>query len=138
MEAMRKSLNTSLSDSLSTARVFGIPLEEVQHSGQPGHEVPLLVRSIVEYIEEHGESEGKPGDSWYFLSSLYLFLTVIIDSSIIVTEMTPGIEMKTRKRPESANLSFESWFYEVSYPFRQMKMLRIHMHTYIKIYSRIY
>ncbi|KAF4104654.1 hypothetical protein G5714_013985 [Onychostoma macrolepis] len=51
---MRKSLNTSLSDSLSTARVFGIPLEEVQHSGQPGHEVPLLVRSIVEYIEEHG------------------------------------------------------------------------------------
>lgn len=51
---MRKSLNTSLSDSLSSARVFGIPLEEVQHSGQPGHEVPLLVRSIVEYIEEHG------------------------------------------------------------------------------------
>lgn len=54
MEAMRKSLSTSLSDSLSTTRVFGIPLEEVQHSGQPGHEVPLLVRSIVEYIEEHG------------------------------------------------------------------------------------
>ncbi|XP_051513529.1 protein FAM13B isoform X2 [Myxocyprinus asiaticus] len=51
---MRKGLSTSLSDSLSTARVFGIPLEEVQHSGQPGHEVPLLVRSIVEYIEEHG------------------------------------------------------------------------------------
>ncbi|XP_016429366.1 protein FAM13B-like [Sinocyclocheilus rhinocerous] len=51
---MRKSLNTSLSDSLSAARVFGMPLEEVQHSGQPGHEVPLLVRSIVEYIEEHG------------------------------------------------------------------------------------
>ncbi|XP_056625340.1 protein FAM13B isoform X4 [Triplophysa dalaica] len=51
---MRKSLSTSLNDSLSTARVFGIPLEEVHHSGQPGHEVPLLVRSIVEYIEEHG------------------------------------------------------------------------------------
>ncbi|XP_073676109.1 protein FAM13B isoform X2 [Garra rufa] len=51
---MRKSLSTSLSESLSTTRVFGIPLEEVQHSGQPGHEVPLLVRSIVEYIEEHG------------------------------------------------------------------------------------
>ncbi|KAI2656733.1 Protein FAM13B [Labeo rohita] len=51
---MRKSLSTSLSDSLNTTRVFGIPLEEVQHSGQPGHEVPLLVRSIVEYIEEHG------------------------------------------------------------------------------------
>ncbi len=85
---MRKSLNTSLSDSLSSARVFGIPLEEVQHSGQPGHEVPLLVRSIVEYIEEHGESGGKPGDSWYFLSSLYSFLAVITDGSIIVTEMT--------------------------------------------------
>ncbi|XP_067314116.1 protein FAM13B isoform X2 [Pseudorasbora parva] len=51
---MRKSLSTSLSDSLGTARVFGIPLEEVQHSGQPGQEVPLLVRSLVEYIEEHG------------------------------------------------------------------------------------
>ncbi|KAL7863029.1 hypothetical protein SRHO_G00120130 [Serrasalmus rhombeus] len=51
---MRKSLSPSLSDSLNTARVFGIPLEEVQQSGQPGHEVPLLVRTIVEYIEEHG------------------------------------------------------------------------------------
>ncbi|XP_060741115.1 protein FAM13B isoform X2 [Tachysurus vachellii] len=51
---MRKSLSRNLSESLSTARVFGIPLEEVQQSGQPGHEVPLLVRTIVEYIEEHG------------------------------------------------------------------------------------
>ncbi|XP_053487019.1 protein FAM13B isoform X4 [Ictalurus furcatus] len=51
---MRKSLSRTLSESLSTARVFGIPLEEVQQSGQPGHEVPLLVRTIVEYIEEHG------------------------------------------------------------------------------------
>lgn len=54
MEAMRKSLSPSLNDSLNTARVFGIPLEEVQQSGQPGQEVPLLVRTIVEYIEEHG------------------------------------------------------------------------------------
>ncbi|XP_026991815.2 protein FAM13B isoform X2 [Tachysurus fulvidraco] len=51
---MRKSLSRNLSESLSTARVFGIPLEEVQQSGQPGQEVPLLVRTIVEYIEEHG------------------------------------------------------------------------------------
>ncbi|XP_015205264.1 protein FAM13B isoform X2 [Lepisosteus oculatus] len=51
---MRKSLSPSLSDSLSTTRVFGIPLEEVQQSGQPGQEVPLLVKHIVEYIEEHG------------------------------------------------------------------------------------
>ncbi|XP_026773395.1 protein FAM13B isoform X5 [Pangasianodon hypophthalmus] len=51
---MRKSLSHTLSESLSTARVFGIPLEEVQQSGQPGHEVPLLVRTIVDYIEEHG------------------------------------------------------------------------------------
>ncbi|XP_072520406.1 protein FAM13B isoform X2 [Salminus brasiliensis] len=51
---MRKSLSPSLNDSLNTARVFGIPLEEVQQSGQPGQEVPLLVRTIVEYIEEHG------------------------------------------------------------------------------------
>lgn len=57
VEAMRKSLSRTLSESLSTARVFGIPLEEVQQSGQPGHEVPLLVRTIVEYIEEHGEWE---------------------------------------------------------------------------------
>uniref|UniRef100_W5N378 Family with sequence similarity 13 member B n=1 Tax=Lepisosteus oculatus TaxID=7918 RepID=W5N378_LEPOC len=54
VEAMRKSLSPSLSDSLSTTRVFGIPLEEVQQSGQPGQEVPLLVKHIVEYIEEHG------------------------------------------------------------------------------------
>ncbi|MBN3305872.1 FA13B protein, partial [Amia calva] len=51
---MRKSLSPSLSDSLGTTRVFGIPLEEVPQSGQAGQEVPLLVKHIVEYIEEHG------------------------------------------------------------------------------------
>lgn len=55
VEAMRKSLSTSPSDSLTPARVFGVPLDVVQQSGQPGQEVPLLVRHIVEYIEEHGE-----------------------------------------------------------------------------------
>ncbi|XP_045064219.1 protein FAM13B isoform X2 [Coregonus clupeaformis] len=51
---MRKSLSPSPSDSLTPARVFGVPLDEVQQRGQPGQEVPLLVRHIVEYIEEHG------------------------------------------------------------------------------------
>ncbi|MBN3272860.1 FA13B protein, partial [Polyodon spathula] len=53
---MRKSLSPALStcDSLSTARVFGVPLEELQQDGQPGQEVPVLVKRIVEYIEEHG------------------------------------------------------------------------------------
>ncbi|XP_041078938.1 protein FAM13B-like isoform X4 [Polyodon spathula] len=56
VEAMRKSLSPALStcDSLSTARVFGVPLEELQQDGQPGQEVPVLVKRIVEYIEEHG------------------------------------------------------------------------------------
>ncbi|KAJ8254988.1 hypothetical protein GJAV_G00199650 [Gymnothorax javanicus] len=51
---MRKSLCPSLGDPLNTGRVFGVPLEEVQQSGQPGQGVPLLVKHIVEYIEEHG------------------------------------------------------------------------------------
>ncbi|XP_064184104.1 protein FAM13B isoform X3 [Anguilla rostrata] len=51
---MRKSLGPSLGDPLNTGRVFGVPLEEVQLSGQPGQGVPLLVKHIVEYIEEHG------------------------------------------------------------------------------------
>nr|XP_046181133.1 protein FAM13B-like isoform X3 [Oncorhynchus gorbuscha] len=51
---MRKSLSPSPSNSLTPARVFGVPLDEVQQSGQPGQEVPLLVRHIVEYVEEHG------------------------------------------------------------------------------------
>ncbi|XP_045081998.1 protein FAM13B-like isoform X2 [Coregonus clupeaformis] len=51
---MRKSLSPSPSNSLTPARVFGVPLDEVQQRGQPGQEVPLLVRHIVEYIEEHG------------------------------------------------------------------------------------
>ncbi|XP_064874578.1 protein FAM13B-like isoform X3 [Oncorhynchus nerka] len=51
---MRKSLSPSPSNSLTPARVFGVPLDEVQQSGQPGQEVPLLVKHIVEYVEEHG------------------------------------------------------------------------------------
>ncbi|KAJ8338506.1 hypothetical protein SKAU_G00374720 [Synaphobranchus kaupii] len=51
---MRKSLSPPLGDPLSTGRVFGVPLEEVRQSGQPGQGVPLLVKHIVEYIEEHG------------------------------------------------------------------------------------
>ncbi|XP_047196461.1 protein FAM13B isoform X6 [Hippoglossus stenolepis] len=41
--------------SASTTRVFGVPLEEVSHTQTiSGHEVPALVKHIVEYIEEHG------------------------------------------------------------------------------------
>ncbi|XP_075868453.1 protein FAM13B isoform X3 [Nelusetta ayraudi] len=42
-------------DSASTTRVFGVPLEEVTRAHTVGgHEVPALVKRIVEYIEEHG------------------------------------------------------------------------------------
>ncbi|XP_071771194.1 protein FAM13B isoform X2 [Centroberyx gerrardi] len=41
--------------SATTARVFGVPLEEVTHTHTlSGHEVPALVKHIVDYIEEHG------------------------------------------------------------------------------------
>uniref|UniRef100_UPI0037E70383 protein FAM13B isoform X1 n=1 Tax=Semicossyphus pulcher TaxID=241346 RepID=UPI0037E70383 len=41
--------------SASTTRVFGVPLEEVTRTHTiSGHEVPALVKHIVEYIEEHG------------------------------------------------------------------------------------
>lgn len=42
--------------SASTTQVFGVPLEEVTRAHTvSGHEVPALVKHIVEYIEEHGE-----------------------------------------------------------------------------------
>ncbi|XP_060935345.1 protein FAM13B isoform X2 [Limanda limanda] len=41
--------------SAGTTRVFGVPLEEVSHTQTiSGHEVPALVKHIVDYIEEHG------------------------------------------------------------------------------------
>ncbi|XP_078810064.1 protein FAM13B isoform X14 [Oryzias latipes] len=41
--------------SASTARVFGVPLEEVTRMHTvSGHEVPALVKHIVDYIVEHG------------------------------------------------------------------------------------
>ncbi|KAL7395940.1 hypothetical protein ABVT39_025817 [Epinephelus coioides] len=41
--------------SASTTRVFGVPLEEVTRTHTiTGHEVPALVKHIVDYIEEHG------------------------------------------------------------------------------------
>lgn len=106
VEAMRKSLSTSLSDSLSTARVFGIPLEEVQHSGQPGHEVPLLVRSIVEYIEEHGEWGGTLMIC-YFLSILYLFVFSFHQWQHY--SHRPSRD-KIEDGPESTCLPMKSWF----------------------------
>lgn len=58
---MRKSVSPLPSNecggSASTTRVFGVPLEEVARVHTvSGHEVPALVKHIVEYIEEHGES----------------------------------------------------------------------------------
>ncbi|XP_042303147.1 protein FAM13B isoform X2 [Sceloporus undulatus] len=59
---MRKSSSPSLSNcnSVLTNKIFGIPLEELQQEGQPGSEVPFIVRHVVDYIEEHGglEQEG--------------------------------------------------------------------------------
>ncbi|CAK6971707.1 protein FAM13B isoform X3 [Scomber scombrus] len=41
--------------SASTTQVFGVPLEEVTRTHTiSGHEVPALVKDIVDYIEEHG------------------------------------------------------------------------------------
>lgn len=59
-EAMRKSVSplpgNEGGSSASTTRVFGVPLEEVTRTHTiSGHEVPALVKHIVEYIEEHGE-----------------------------------------------------------------------------------
>ncbi|KAJ4946381.1 hypothetical protein JOQ06_024048, partial [Pogonophryne albipinna] len=40
--------------SASTTRVFGVPLEDVTRTHTlSGHEVPALVKHIVDYIEEH-------------------------------------------------------------------------------------
>uniref|UniRef100_A0A8C6TRC3 Family with sequence similarity 13 member B n=1 Tax=Neogobius melanostomus TaxID=47308 RepID=A0A8C6TRC3_9GOBI len=57
---MRKSVSPLPGDeggsSAQSTRVFGIPLEEVTRSHTiSGHEVPALVKHIVEYIEEHGD-----------------------------------------------------------------------------------
>lgn len=59
-EAMRKSVSPLPGNegrsSASTTRVFGVPLEEVTRTHTiSGHEVPALVKHIVDYIEEHGE-----------------------------------------------------------------------------------
>ncbi|KAI3351484.1 hypothetical protein L3Q82_020332, partial [Scortum barcoo] len=58
-EAMRKSVSplpgNEGGSSASTTRVFGVPLEEVTRTHTiSGHEVPALVKHIVDYIEEHG------------------------------------------------------------------------------------
>ncbi|XP_076004960.1 protein FAM13B isoform X2 [Genypterus blacodes] len=56
---MRKSVSplpgSEGGSSATTTRVFGVPLEEVTHTHTiSGHEVPALVKHIVDYIEEHG------------------------------------------------------------------------------------
>ncbi|XP_054832246.1 protein FAM13B isoform X2 [Eublepharis macularius] len=59
---MRKSSSPSSSNcnSVLANKIFGIPLDELQQEGQPGNEVPFIVRHIVDYIEEHGglDQEG--------------------------------------------------------------------------------
>lgn len=54
---MRKSSFPSLSNcnSVLANKIFGIPLDELQQEGQPGNEVPFIVRHVVDYIEEHGK-----------------------------------------------------------------------------------
>ncbi|CAL9706438.1 unnamed protein product [Knipowitschia caucasica] len=57
---MRKSVSPLPGDgggsSAGSARVFGVPLEQVEHAlTVGGHEVPALVKHIVEFIEEHGD-----------------------------------------------------------------------------------
>lgn len=59
-EAMRKSVSPLPGDeggsSAGATRVFGVPLDEVTRTHTiGGHEVPALVKHIVDYIEEHGE-----------------------------------------------------------------------------------
>ncbi|KAG7260859.1 hypothetical protein CRUP_004284, partial [Coryphaenoides rupestris] len=40
---------------MSSTRVFGVALDEVTRTRTPcGHDVPLLVQHIVQYIENHG------------------------------------------------------------------------------------
>ncbi|XP_042195791.1 protein FAM13B isoform X3 [Callorhinchus milii] len=58
---MRKSFSPSLSNSnsLTTNKIFGVPLNELQQQGHPGNGVPYIVKHIVEYLEEYGvEQEG--------------------------------------------------------------------------------
>lgn len=43
--------------SARTTLVFGVPLEEVSLTHTAGgHEVPALVKHVVDFIEEHGET----------------------------------------------------------------------------------
>uniref|UniRef100_A0A6I8SY09 Family with sequence similarity 13 member B n=1 Tax=Xenopus tropicalis TaxID=8364 RepID=A0A6I8SY09_XENTR len=58
---MRKSSYPSLENcNIIANKIFGISLAELQQEGQPDHEVPFIVRHIVNYIEVHGglEQEG--------------------------------------------------------------------------------
>ncbi|KAM4676642.1 protein FAM13B isoform 2-T3 [Discoglossus pictus] len=58
---MRKSSSPSLGNcNILANKIFGIALDELQQEGQPDHEVPFIVRHIVDYIEVHGglEQEG--------------------------------------------------------------------------------
>ncbi|XP_060096385.1 protein FAM13B isoform X5 [Heteronotia binoei] len=66
---MRKSSSPSLSNcnSVLANKIFGIPLDELQQEGQPGNEVPFIVRHVVDYIEEHDYNEDEFGRKLRFL-----------------------------------------------------------------------
>lgn len=73
---MRKSVSplpgNECGGSASTTRVFGVPLEEVTRAHTvSGHEVPALVKHIVEYIEEHGERHNIKSCDQCFLTVEY-------------------------------------------------------------------
>uniref|UniRef100_UPI00398E3932 protein FAM13B isoform X3 n=1 Tax=Pristiophorus japonicus TaxID=55135 RepID=UPI00398E3932 len=61
---MRKSFSPSPgnSNSLTTNKIFGVPLNELQQQGyHPGNGVPFIVKYIVEYLEEYDNIEDELG-----------------------------------------------------------------------------
>ncbi|XP_067852372.1 protein FAM13B isoform X7 [Heptranchias perlo] len=61
---MRKSFSPSPSNSnsLTTNKIFGVPLNELQQQGHhPGNGVPFIVKHIVEYLEEYDNIEDELG-----------------------------------------------------------------------------
>ncbi|XP_078087083.1 protein FAM13B isoform X2 [Mustelus asterias] len=61
---MRKSFSPSPSNSnsLTTNKIFGVPLNELQQQGHhPGNGVQFLVKHLVEYLEAYGNIEDELG-----------------------------------------------------------------------------
>ncbi|XP_067899193.1 protein FAM13B-like [Heterodontus francisci] len=63
-EDMRKSFSpsSSNSNSLTTNKIFGVPLNELQQQGRdPGDGAPFIVKHIVEYLEAYDNIEDELG-----------------------------------------------------------------------------